>query len=304
MNSICMRTALVMSVGLIAVPCTMAQDVAPEEMTPEQAMEMMAAAGRPTAEHKRLGKMAGDWVFEGEFFWEPGAPATPVHGTTQAELALGGVCLVMNTRMTMEMGEQPMDISGMCMMGFNPHTGEFESSWMDTSDPYLLVQRGVAEPDVITLTGTGVSMMGEMTLKNVYSFQDEDHYTLSFHAPIPGGGEMKVGELRCARVKPTSDDMPTFVYFIHPTHPEMAEGKGTPEQYAKVNEHFNYLKKMTEEGRVVLAGPSTEPPYTGIVIFHAEDEAAAKKIMDRDPAVAAGLFQARLSPFRMSLSRS
>ena len=71
-----------------------------------------------------------------------------------------------------------------------------------------------------------------------------------------------------------------------------------------VKEHFEYLKKLTEKGVVILAGPSLEPPYTGIVVFRATDPVSARKVMSEDPAVEGGIFRARLAPFKISLMQS
>lgn len=97
--------------------------------------------------------------------------------------------------------------------------------------------------------------------------------------------------------------LPAFVYFIHPAREGFID-EPTEEEAARVGEHFRYLRALTEQGVVVLAGPSLDPPYTGIVIFRATDRAAAETIMRSDPAVAAGVFTARLSPMRISLQSS
>ena len=94
--------------------------------------------------------------------------------------------------------------------------------------------------------------------------------------------------------------METFVYFIHPTREGFIEAP-TKEEQARVGEHFERLKMLTEQGVVLLAGPSTDAPYTGIVIFLAANRAAASELMKADPAVRAGVFRARLSPMHLSL---
>ncbi|GJM26417.1 MAG: hypothetical protein DHS20C16_28320 [Phycisphaerae bacterium] len=93
---------------------------------------------------------------------------------------------------------------------------------------------------------------------------------------------------------------PHYIYFIHPVR-EGFITEPTPDEARKVGAHFAYLKKLTTEGTVLLAGPSTDPPYTGIIIFKAENREAAEAIMKGDPAVRAGVFRARLSPMTLSL---
>ena len=70
-----------------------------------------------------------------------------------------------------------------------------------------------------------------------------------------------------------------------------------------VGEHFDYLKHLTNNGTVVLAGRTinTDTSSFGIVIFQANSEASARRIMNDDPAVKSRVFRAELFPYRMSL---
>ncbi|MDX2177511.1 MAG: SRPBCC domain-containing protein [Candidatus Sumerlaeia bacterium] len=94
--------------------------------------------------------------------------------------------------------------------------------------------------------------------------------------------------------------MQSFVYFIEPARPEMIQSP-TEEESRLIGEHFRMLKAATESGRVLLAGPSLEPPHTGIVVFTAKDRADAEAFLATDAAVAAGVFKARLAPMAVSL---
>ena len=92
-----------------------------------------------------------------------------------------------------------------------------------------------------------------------------------------------------------------FIYLIEPVREGMVEKPTDEEEAAAVEAHFQYLKSLTEQGTVVLAGRTTEPPHVGLVIFRAADRAAAEAIMDDDPAIKAGVFAPRLQPFRIAL---
>ena len=91
-----------------------------------------------------------------------------------------------------------------------------------------------------------------------------------------------------------------FIIFLKPARDGMVQNP-TAEEAANVQAHFEYLRSLTEQGMVVLAGRTTEPPFMGIVICRVEDRAAAEAIMNDDPAVRAGTFHARLSEFRIAL---
>ena len=70
-----------------------------------------------------------------------------------------------------------------------------------------------------------------------------------------------------------------------------------------VSEHFNYLKQLTKDGVVILAGRTQNADYSsfGIVLFNAETIQAAREIMLNDPAVKNNVFRAELFPYKMAL---
>ena len=54
---------------------------------------------------------------------------------------------------------------------------------------------------------------------------------------------------------------------------------------------------------MILVGPTLGPINTGIAIFEAPDEPAARRFMDEDPVIAGGFARGELRPFRVSLLR-
>ena len=67
--------------------------------------------------------------------------------------------------------------------------------------------------------------------------------------------------------------------------------------------HFERFERLLAEGVIVLVGPTLGPVNTGIAIFEAPDEEAARKLMEEDPVIAGGYAQGELRPFRVSLLR-
>jgi uncharacterized protein YndB with AHSA1/START domain/uncharacterized protein YciI len=65
--------------------------------------------------------------------------------------------------------------------------------------------------------------------------------------------------------------------------------------------HFDRLKKLTQEKKVLVAGPCFAKPVFGLVIMEVADEAEAKAIAADDPAVKAGLMTYDLAPLTLSL---
>lgn len=90
-----------------------------------------------------------------------------------------------------------------------------------------------------------------------------------------------------------------YVYMLKPVNVPMDEIMTTENEQA-MTDHFNRLKVMLAEGRLVLAGPCEDEAF-GVVIFTAESDEDAERIMNDDPAVLAGLMTAELHPFRVSL---
>lgn len=93
-----------------------------------------------------------------------------------------------------------------------------------------------------------------------------------------------------------------FLYRIQPSRAGFLD-ESTPEEDGWVAKHFAYLKTLTEQGIVLLAGRTLtdDADSHGLVLFGAESEEAARAVMEEDPAVAAGVFRAELFPFRIAL---
>ena len=96
-----------------------------------------------------------------------------------------------------------------------------------------------------------------------------------------------------------------YLYTIKPTRREMLSEGPTAEESRAIEEHFSYLKVLTERRIVILAGRTLNDDETGfgIIIFEAQSEAAALEVMNNDPAVHKGVMKARLYPYRIALMR-
>ena len=96
-----------------------------------------------------------------------------------------------------------------------------------------------------------------------------------------------------------------FIYVLHLV-PRLHDDKAwTAEDKAAVDRHLANFKEATQSGQLILAGRTREPgdKTFGIAIFEAADEAAARKFMEEDPAVVAGVMTAELHPFAVVLER-
>ncbi len=96
--------------------------------------------------------------------------------------------------------------------------------------------------------------------------------------------------------------MAEWICFLHAPRDDFAATMTEREQQAFA-EHFERLQRLVAEGVVVLAGPTLGRVNTGIMIFEASDEDSARRLVDEDPTVTAGITTPELRPFRLSLLR-
>jgi uncharacterized protein YciI len=99
--------------------------------------------------------------------------------------------------------------------------------------------------------------------------------------------------------------MPQFLYLLKPTRLGMVTEGPTPEEMETVSRHFAYLMDLTDKGTMILVGrtQNNDENTLGIAIFEAEDDSAARWIMQNDPAVVGGVMRAELYPYKIALMR-
>jgi uncharacterized protein YciI len=96
--------------------------------------------------------------------------------------------------------------------------------------------------------------------------------------------------------------MAEWIYFLHTPRDDFAATM-TAEEEGVWGEHFERLIRLLDEGVLILAGPTLGTVNTGIVVFEAPDEVAARELMDGDPAILSGFARGELRPFQVSLLR-
>jgi uncharacterized protein YciI len=96
--------------------------------------------------------------------------------------------------------------------------------------------------------------------------------------------------------------MSEWVYFIHAPRENFAATMTESEQ-AVWGEHVQLLQRRLDDGSLILAGPTLGQINTGICVFEAPDEDAARAYMESDPTIASGIARGELRPFRASFVR-
>lgn len=98
---------------------------------------------------------------------------------------------------------------------------------------------------------------------------------------------------------------PQFLYRVTLSRPALLIDGPTETEQHHLSAHFAYLQDLTQRGIMILVGrtQTTGPETFGIAIFEAKDEAAARKIMEADPAISSGLMKGELFPYKIALMR-
>ena len=117
------------------------------------------------------------------------------------------------------------------------------------------------------------------------------------------------GMLMLVQPVPAQESQPAkpkqFIYVLH-LAPRLYDDKNwTKGDTAALQRHFARFQEAIKTGQLILAGRTSESgdKTFGIAIFEANDEAAARKFMEEDPAVLSGLMTAELHPFTVALQR-
>jgi hypothetical protein len=122
-----------------------------EELTPPQ----------PTAEHNRLKELAGKWNVDCEFYMDPTQP--PMKSAATETVEMFGQFFA-TSRFQTEMFGAPFE--GRSVIGYQPETKTWASTWCDTSSPNLFHMTGTldASGEVLTMTGEAIDCQsGKMT---------------------------------------------------------------------------------------------------------------------------------------------
>lgn len=89
---------------------------------------------------------------------------------------------------------------------------------------------------------------------------------------------------------------------LKPTRLAMLTDGPTGEESSVLSQHAAYIEELAGRGVVELAGrtQTADESTFGLVIFRAESEKVARRIMQDDPAVRHGVMTASLFPYRVA----
>lgn len=167
------------------------------KMDMQAMMEIYKKVGTPGEHHKLLAKLVGSWTTKTRGFQE-GKPVMESAGTCEQKLVLDGRYLEQSY--TGDMMGTPF--SGINLLGYNNHTKQFESVWLDSTSTaiYFFAGPGSADGRTITQECSYVDpARGPAVWRSVTRIKDDN--TLEFEMLITpkGGKEEKMMEMTVAR---------------------------------------------------------------------------------------------------------
>jgi hypothetical protein len=85
-----MSVAMALSLGLAVVVELVGASEPKSPPSPAEMLKMMATAGQPGAEHKKLEPLVGDWNLTLKMWTDPSQPPAELKGTVKREWIMGG----------------------------------------------------------------------------------------------------------------------------------------------------------------------------------------------------------------------
>jgi hypothetical protein len=163
-----------------------------------QAMrEIYKKVGTPGEPHKLLAKLEGNWITRTRGYME-GKPVMESTGTCEQKLVLGGHYLQQDYTGSMD----GMPFSGINLLGYNNHTGKYESVWLDTMSTaiFFFVGKGSADGRTITQECSYIDpVRGPAVWRSVTRIKDDNTLEFEMFITPKVGKEEKMMEMTVSR---------------------------------------------------------------------------------------------------------
>ncbi len=101
-----------------------------------------------------------------------------------------------------------------------------------------------------------------------------------------------------------TEEHTTFIYRLRAVRSDMLSTGLTEHETAIIEAHGEYLDHLAAHDIIKLAGRTLidDEHAFGIVVLEADSDLHARRIMNEDPAVANGVLEAELFPFRIAVT--
>lgn len=168
------------------------------QMDMQAMMEVYAKLAIPGPPHQQLASMEGVWQTKTRCWTESGKPPLESTGTSEQKMLLGGRFL--QQVFTGEMMGKPF--TGIGITGYDNHTGQYVSTWMDSMGTGIYFFEGTASADGKTITQKSRyddPIRGPMTWRSVTKIMDENNHLFEMTSTDKSGTEEKMMEITYTR---------------------------------------------------------------------------------------------------------
>lgn len=166
----------------------------------EASMKAWTDYKTPSAAHKHLATMAGEWTAILSWYMDPSLPPTMSEGVATQKMIMDGLYLHSENKSSM-MG---MPLDGLSITGYDNAKGIYFNTWIDNSGSGIMYSEGKMDEKtkVLTLKGKMYEPMSaqDLTVRSVYTFLTADKYKYEMFVEMPSG-EMKMMEIEFNRKK-------------------------------------------------------------------------------------------------------
>ena len=144
---------------------------------------------KPTAEHKLLAEHAGNWKIACKFYMDPTQPPMETQATERIEMV--GDFWTVSRYETSMMGAP---FVGSATLGYEPHTGKFISTWVDSMMPVLCTLSGKQKGDTLHFEGSFLSPMTNSVLEHraTEKHVSRNERIFEMFCTLPDGKEIKM----------------------------------------------------------------------------------------------------------------
>ena len=144
---------------------------------------------QPTAEHKLIQTYVGKWKVAAKFYMDPSQP--PMETQSKEVVEAVGPFWTVSKYETDFMGEP---FVGRATLGYEPHSGEYVSTWVDSMMPTLRVLRGKKKGDTLSMSGKFFSCMTNSVIEHrtTDKFISKDEHVFEMFAVMPDGNVVKM----------------------------------------------------------------------------------------------------------------
>jgi len=194
------RTALV-ACALLAVAVVADEKAPPPDE--KAVMDRMMKYATPGPEHQKLAAFAGDFTYTAKFWMAPEAPPMEMKGTAKRAMIMEGRFLKDDSAGEAQAGMPAFQGQG--ITGFDLYKKKFVGSWIDSMSTSIANMTGEmdASGKVLTMWSEQYDPTYDAVVKMrwVTKLTGPNTQAMEFYTTLPGGKEMKTGEISYTKKK-------------------------------------------------------------------------------------------------------